>query len=50
MAKYIEEQKMLLDDFCVWKQMTEEEQTAFERLSTEEEVDRFKRTMLNKYL
>lgn len=50
MANYIKWQKKVLKQFCVWEKMTSEEKTQFENLSTEFEVDRFKRTMLNQYL
>ena len=50
MASYIKWQKKLLKQFCVWEKMTAEEKAQFENLSTEFEVDRFKRTMLNQYL
>ncbi len=50
MASYIKWQKKVLKQFCVWGKMTDEEKAQFENLSTEFEVDRFKRTMLNQYL
>ena len=50
MASYIKHQKKILKHFCVWEKMTEDEKTEFESLSTESEVDRFKRKMLNLYL
>lgn len=50
MASYIKHQKKILKHLCVWEKMTEEEQTQFMNLSTEFEVDRFKRTMMNMYL
>jgi hypothetical protein len=50
MASYIKWQKKVLKQLCVWNKMTSEEKTHFENLSTEFEVDRFKRTMLNMYL
>lgn len=50
MEKYIKHQKKVLKDLCVWEKMTSEEKTQFENLSTEFEVDKFKRTMLNMYL
>lgn len=50
MASYIKRQKKYLKHFCVWEKMTSEEKTNFENLSTEFEVDRFKRAMLNRYL
>lgn len=50
MSYYINYQKKILKHLCVWEKMTEKEKTEFENLSTEPEVDRFKRTMLNMYL
>lgn len=50
MASYINYQKKILKHFRVWEKMTSEEKTQFKNLSTEFEVDRFKRTMLNQYL
>ena len=50
MASYINYQKKILKHLCVWEKMTEKEKTKFENLSTEPEVDRFKRTMMNMYL
>ena len=47
MANYIKKQKKILKHLCIWERMTEEEKTQFENLSTEFEVDKFKRTMLN---
>lgn len=49
MAKYIKFQKKVLKDFCIWEQMTTEEKTAFMNSSTEFEVDRIKRNMMDKY-
>ena len=50
MSNYLKHQKKFLKHFCVWDKMTSEEKTQFENLSTEFEVDRFKRTILKKYL
>ena len=50
MEMYLKNQKKILKQFCVWDKMTSEEKTKFENLSTEFEVDRFKRTMLKQYL
>lgn len=50
MENYLKHQKKILKQFCVWDKMTSEEKTQFENLSTEFEVDRFKRTILIKYL
>lgn len=50
MANYIRFQKKILKHFCIWEKMTDEEKARFENLSTEFEVDRFKREMLNQYL
>lgn len=50
MASYINYQKKILKHLCVWEKMTEKEKTKFENLSTEHEVDRFKRKMMNMYL
>ena len=50
MLNYIRQQKKILKHFFVWDKMTSEEKTQFENLSTEFEVDRFKRTMLKQYL
>ena len=50
MASYINYQKKILKHLCVWEKMTEKEKTEFENLSTEPEVDRFKKTMMNMYL
>ena len=50
MANYIKKQKKILKHLYIWERMTEEEKTQFENLSTEFEVDKFKRTMLNMYL
>ena len=50
MESYIKSQKKILKHLCIWSKMTTVEKTHFENLSTEFEVDRFKRTMLNQYL
>ena len=50
MANYIKWQKKLLKQFCVWEKMTAEEKAEFMSCTTEVQVDRFKRTMLNRYL
>ena len=50
MENYLKHQQKILKQFCVWDKMTSEEKTKFENLSTEFEVDRFKRTMLKQYL
>lgn len=50
MSSYIKWQKKVLKQLCIWSKMTSEEKAQFESLSTEFEVDRFKRTMLNQYL
>lgn len=42
--------KMLLDDFGFKKKMSEEEIQHFNELTTENDIDRFSRTLLNKYL
>ena len=50
MLNYIRQQTKILKHLYVWDKMTPAEKTQFENLSTEFEVDRFKRTMLNQYL
>ena len=47
---YIKRQKKILKQFCVWEKMTSKEQTEFESCTTEYEVDKFKRNMLDMYL
>ena len=49
MANYIKYQKKVLKHLCIWGQMTSEEKTAFMNSSTEFEVDRIKRNMMDKY-
>ena len=49
MANYIKFQKKVLKQFCVWEKMTSEEKTQFMNSSTEFEVDRIKRSMMDKY-
>lgn len=49
MEKYIKNQKKILKDLCVWEKMSLKERKEFMKCKTEVEVERLKRTMMNKY-